>query len=77
MAADEEGAFDTARRPEEYSSWASMMTRAESEGEAVEGATPRSWRKDLASAIMMVVDVETEAGNSGASLDRYAGDCTG
>lgn len=47
MAAEEEGALETARRPEEYSSWASMMTRAESVGEAVEGGTPRSWRKDL------------------------------
>ena len=41
------GCVGGGEKAEEYSSWASIMTRAESEGEAVEGGTPRSWRKDL------------------------------
>jgi hypothetical protein len=38
-------ALVTASLPEEYSFWASIMSRQESEGEALLGGTPRMERK--------------------------------
>lgn len=47
MAAPLDAALVTFRMPLAYSFCASMIMRAESEGDAVLGGMPRSWRKDF------------------------------
>ena len=51
-------ALVTARAPEAYSFCASMMNKTESEGEAVEAGTPRSWRNEE-TMVGVAADVET------------------